>query len=387
MKTIKNAKGAGTIRKRPDGRWEARFTTGRDPGTGKQIQRSVYGKTQAEARKKLQAACVAIDEGTYTEPSKLTLNSWLDIWLEEYTPNLKPRTKWTYDGYISNHIKPALGAVRLPALNTHEIQMFYNTLHKGKGEKAALSPKTIKNVHGVFHKALKQAVEIGYLKFNPADSCKIPRLIKADIKPLDEKEIAAFLHAIKGKPYEALFIVNLFTGMRQGELLGLTWDCVDFQKGTIFLYRQLQRIKGVYEFAPLKNDKTRCITPAPFVLLVLKEVRRTQAEWKMKAGAMWEEGGFVFSNKIGGHLTHGTVYKTFKRIMKKLGLPETRLHDLRHTYATAALQAGDDAKTVQETLGHFSVSFTLDTYGHVTERMKAESANRMERFIQGISKL
>lgn len=383
----KNAKGSGTIRKRPDGRWEARFTVGRDAGTGKQIQRSVYGKTQSEVRKKLQAACVAIDEGTYTEPSKLTLSSWLDIWLEEYTPNLKPRTKWTYDGYISNHIKPALGAVRLSALNAHEIQMFYNNLYKGNDNDSVLSPKTIKNVHGVLHKALKQAVEIGYIKFNPADSCKLPRIIKADIKPLDEKEIAAFLHAIKGKPYEALFTVDLFTGMREGELLGLTWDCVDFQKGMIFIYRQLQHIKGKYEFSSLKNDKTRTITPAPFVMSILKEVRRRQAEWKMRAGALWEEKGFVFSNKLGGHLTHGTVYKTFKRIMKNLGLPETRLHDLRHTYATVALQAGDDPKTVQENLGHFSVSFTLDTYGHITERMKQESANRMERFYESITKL
>lgn len=385
--STKNAKGAGTIRKRADGRWEARFTVGRDAGTGKQIQKSVYGKTQAEVRKKMQAACVALDEGIYVEPSKLTLNNWLDIWLNEYTSNLKPRTKITYDGYITNHIKPSLGAVKLSALNTHEIQMFYNGLYKGDGSKAALSPKTIKNVHGVLHKALKQAVEIGYLKFNPADSCKLPRIKKANIKPLDEKEIAAFLHAIKGSQNEALYTVDLFTGMRQGELLGLTWDCIDFQKGTIFIYRQLQRIKGQYIFAPLKNDKTRSITPAPFVMSVLKEVKRTQAEWKIKAGTAWENGGFVFSNRTGGHLTHGTVYKSFKRIMNKLGLPETRLHDLRHTYATAALQAGDNAKTVQETLGHFSVSFTLDTYGHVTERMKEESANRMERFIEGISKL
>ncbi len=259
-------------------------------------------------------------------------------------------------------------------------------MHKGDGDEPGLSAKTVKNVHGVLHKALKQAVEIGYIKFNPADSCKIPRVMKADIKPLDEKEISEFLHAIKDKPYEALLTVDMFTGMRQGELLGLTWDCVDFQKGTIFLYRQLQHIKGRYEFGTLKNDKTRTITPAPFVMAALKEVKRTQAEWKIRAGGLWEEGGFVFSNKLGGHLTHGTVYKTFKRVMKNLGLPETRLHDLRHTYATVALQAGDDAKTVQETLGHFSVSFTLDIYGHVTG-MKAESANRMERFYEGISKL
>lgn len=129
-KRTRNAQGSGTIRQRSDGRWVARFTVGRDPGTRKQIQRSIYGKTQQEVRKKLQAACVAIDEGTYTESPKLTLASWLDIWLDEYTLNIKPATKWKYDECISNHIKPALGAVRLSALNTHEIQMFYKDLHR-----------------------------------------------------------------------------------------------------------------------------------------------------------------------------------------------------------------------------------------------------------------
>lgn len=383
-KQTRNAQGGGTIRLRSDGRWEARYTAGRDPGTGKQIQKSIYGKTQVEVRKKLQQACIAIDEGTYMEPSKLTVGGWLEIWVENYTQNLKPYTKKSYNTQIKKHIKPALGAIKLISLNTVEIQRFYNGLLKGKEGTEPLSPKTIKNIHGVLHKALEQAVEIGYLRYNVSDACKLPRVEKPNIKPLEEKEMAVFLEAIKGHQYENIYIVDLFTGMRQGEILGLTWDCINFKNGTIFIYRQLQKIDGEYRFVSLKNDKSRRIMPAPAVMRVLQNQRQIQNEWKLKAGIAWENSELVFTNQLGGHLAHFTVYKHFKKIVREIGIPDARFHDLRHSYAVAALQAGDDVKTVQETLGHHAASFTLDVYGHVSERMMKDSSKRMEEFIKNI---
>ncbi len=385
-KQTRNAQGGGTIRWRSDGRWEARYTKGRDPGTGKQIQKSIYGKTQAEVRKKLQQACIAIDEGTYMEPSKLTVGEWLEIWVENYTENLKPYSKKSYNTQIKKHIKPALGAIKLTSLNTVEIQRFYNRLLKGVEDNEPLSPKTIKNIHGVLHKALKQAVEIGYLKYNVSEACKLPRVQKVNIKPLEEKEIAAFLEAVKGHQYENIYVVDLFTGMRQGEILGLTWDCINFKNGTIFIYRQLQKIEGEYRFVSLKNDKARRIMPAPAVMRVLQNQKRIQNEWKLKASTAWENSELVFTNQLGGHLSHFTVYKHFKRIVREIGVPNARFHDLRHSYAVVALQAGDDLKTVQETLGHHAASFTLDVYGHVSERMMRDSSKRMEEFIKGITK-
>ena len=386
-KATRNAQGGGSIRKRPDGRWEARYTVGRDPGTGKQIQKSVYDTTQGGVRKKLQQVTTSIDEGIYTEPSKMTLGKWLDIWITEYTGDLKPHTLKSYKTHSNYHIKPALGAVKLSALKTHEIQAFYNQLQKGKDGHPGLSPKTIKNLHGVMHKALAQAVEIGYIKFNAADACKLPRVEKKEIHPLDENQISAFMKAIVGNRYERLYLVVLFTGMRQGEVLGLTWDCVDFENGTILIYRQLQKIKGQYQFVSLKNNKSRCITPAPSVMKILKDQRRIQTEWRMKAGPVWNDTNLVFTNEIGEHLAHFTVYKHFKNIVKNIGLPDARFHDLRHSYAVASLQAGDDVKTVQENLGHHTAAFTLDVYGHVSERMKKDSADRMEKFINGVKNL
>ena len=262
-----------------------------------------------------------------------------------------------------------------------DIQKFYNGLQKGD---KPLSPKTIKNIYGVFHKALEQAVAVGYIRINPTDVCKLPRAEKPAIKPLDKSDIGNFLAAIDGHRFQRPMIVDLFTGLRLSEIIGLTWDCIDFEQGTIYVYRQLQLIKGVYKFNSLKNGKTRRITPAPFVMGTLREQRREQNKWRLSAGSAWIDGNFVFTNEIGEHMKQQTLYMNLKRSVAKIGLPETRFHDLRHSYAISAIQSGDDIKTVQENLGHHTAAFTLDVYGHVTDQMKKESANRMEAFIKGI---
>lgn len=393
----KAAAGTGTIRKKTVTRsgkeytyWEARYTAGRDPGTGKQIQRSITGKTQKEVAQKLKAATASIDQGTYTAPSKITVGEWLDIWSRDYLGGVKPYTLRSYTNQIRNHIKPALGAVKLEALDAHTIQAFYNGLGVGHEGRPGLSPASVKTVHGVLHQALKQAMINGYIRFNPAEACKLPRIERKEIVPLDEEQSTAFLNAVKGHPFEMLYTLDLFTGMRRGEILGLTWDCVDFKKGTIRIEKQLQREKkkgGVYIFAPLKNDKTRMITPAPFVMKLLKAHRGKQTEQRLKAGELWEDSGLVFTDGMGHHLNGETVYKNFKRIVADLGIPSARLHDLRHTYAVASIRSGDDVKTIQQNLGHATAAFTLDVYCHVTEEMKKASAARMETYIKEVLKL
>ena len=199
--------------------------------------------------------------------------------------------------------------------------------------------KTVKNVHRILHRAMEQAAEIGYLKLNPVDHCKPPRAEKPEIKPLDGAAISKFLTVIQGHQYEAVYIVDLFTGMRQSEILGLTWDCIDFEDGTIRIYRQFQLIDGVYQFGALKNDKPRTIVPAPGVLEVLKEQRRKQREWKLCAGNLWQNADdFVFTDEFGKHLARQSVYHQFKAVMKRIGLPDTRFHDLRHPHVKHTTQ-------------------------------------------------
>lgn len=385
----KAASGAGTIRKKTVMRngkeytyWEARYTIGFDPGTGKQVQRSISGKTQKEVSQKLKAATTAIDAGTYQAPSKMTVGQWLDIWTAEYLGGVKPRTVDSYKSTVKHQIKPAMGAIRLDTLNAHTIQSFYNSL----GDR--LSAKTVKNTHGILHKALQQAVANGYIRFNPADACIIPRAVRKELHPLDESQISTFLRSIRGHRFEALFTITLFTGMREGEVLGLTWDAVDLDKGTFHINKQLQKERGgggAYSLVPTKNSKGRCITLAPFVLALMKEVRRQQLRWRLQNARCWDNPmNLVFTDELGGHLMPHTVYHRFKAVVEAMGCPDVRFHDLRHSYAVVAIRAGDDVKTVQENLGHATASFTLDIYGHVTEQMKQASASRMEQFIHSV---
>lgn len=381
--TKRNAQGAGSIRERKDGLWEARYTVGRNPATGKQVRRSVYGKTQQEVRKKLTAITSDLDNGVFTEPSKLTFGNWLKIWLDEYCVSIKPRTKSLYENCIEYRIKPFLGSVKLQKLKPAMIQKFYNDALNGKQDnKKAISPKTVKNLHGIVHKALQQAVEIGYIKLNPAAVCVLPKVQKAKINPMDEQQTKLFIKAIANEPLRRLFLVALFTGMREGEVIGLTWDNVDLKNGTIYITQQLQRHDGEYKLMPPKNSKSRLIVPAPYIMDILKEEQTAQKENRLKAGPLWEnKNGFVFTNAIGGHYSQQYVHKKFKNVVQFIEMPSLRFHDLRHTYAVAAIRAGDDIKTVSENLGHASVAFTLDIYGHVTDEMRQSSAERMQAYI------
>ena len=385
-KTRKHAQGAGTIRKRAYGRWEARFTTGFDPASGKQVQKSIYGKTQKEVREKLAQITTELDDGTYMEPTKDTVEEWLDTWLETYVKySVKPYTLDAYQRNCDNYIKPMLGKIRLAALNAPQIQRFYNGLLTEK----ELSPKTVRNIHGVFHKALEQAVKLGMIRSNPTNLCDLPKVRRKEIHPMEQEEITAFLKAIEGCKYELVYRVTLFTGMRQGEILGLTWDCVDFQHNALYVNKQLQKTKkvgGQYALAPTKSGRSRMITVAPSVMNLLKKQKSQQAQMRLLAGEAWNNSlDLVFTNELGGHLSHFTVYIHFKRIVKELGMPEERFHDLRHSFAVASIESGDDIKTVQSNLGHATASFTLDVYGHISQKMRQQSADRMEQFIRKVS--
>ena len=390
------AQGAGTIRKKTVTRkgtaytyWEARITTGYDSGTGKQIQRSFSGKTQKEVREKMQAIAIELNNGTYKEPLKMTVGEWLDIWAKDYLNNVKPRTREIYEASIRNHLKPALGTIRLEALDTPTIQAFYNGLSSPcKTRDHALSPKTIKDLHGILHKALNQAAAIGYLRFNPADACNIPKAVRKELTPLDTEDIQKFLTEIRGNPSEILLSVTLFMGLREGEVLALSQHNIDFEHGTVLINCQLQRFcedKGVYRMVPTKNSKGRTIKPATAVMDLLKRQKAIQAEMRLKAGTAWENADFIFTNECGHHFDNSTIYRAFKKATTAIGRPDARFHDLRHSYAVAAIQSGDDIKTVQSNLGYATAAFTLDVYGHVTEQMKQASSERMDNFIKSVS--
>lgn len=388
------AQGTGTIRKKTVTRsgkeytyWEARYTAGIDPGTGKQIQRSITGKTQKEVAQKLKAATASIDAGTYFESSKMALGEWLDIWIKEYLGNTKPHTKKSYEGVIKNHIKPGIGAVGLSALTPVHVQKLINGIKNTKSgmEDSPVNPKTVKNVHGVLHSALSQAIQCGYIRNNPADRTILPKRTKAEINILEDQQIAHFLKAIEGHKYQYLYQVDLFTGMRESELLGLQWGDIDFEAKFLTVRRQLQYLGGShggYQFATPKSNKPRLIMLPDRAVEALRRQRAHQNAMRLAAGELWNnENDLVFTEATGLHIKHDVIYRNLKRIFKAMDVPNLRFHDLRHSYAVMSLQSGCDIKTVQENLGHYAAAFTLDTYGHVTEQMRRQGAQKMDQYL------
>lgn len=371
------ANGAGTIKHRSDGRWEAQVTIGRDPATGRLKRKSVYGKTQKEVREKLTALSSQLDGGTFIEPSKLTFAAWLKVWLETYCGHLAPRTMQQYTGYVNSRVAPVLGNVKLSKLTPVILQQFYNDLSR------ELSPKTIHNIHGVIHKSLQQAVDIGYLSRNPTTGTILPRIEKRQIKPLSGAEMTEFLQEAAGSRYEQIYLFALLTGMRLGEIRGLAWDRVNLESPSILIDRQLQHMDGKDVFLPPKHNKVRSIIPAASVMKILHQQHRKQLEMKLQAGELWTGGSFVFCNELGDCLSWKSIYDGMKRISKKTSRSDLRFHDLRHTHAVNALKAGVDPKTLSENLGHFSVAFTLDVYAFALDEMKQTAADKLDTFMSG----
>ena len=409
------AQGAGSIRQRSDGTWEARFVVGHDPGTGAAIRRSLYAKTQKEVRQKLAQAVAAVDNSDYFEPSKMTLAQWLDVWAAEYMGDKRYSTKKTYKANIETHIKPAIGAVKLSQLAPHVIQKFYNSLltsgckvqkrdksgniikEDGKPvyESAPMSAKTVRNIHGTLTKALSTAVDIGYLRINPADRVTLPRVEKKELAPLTDEQVKDFLRESSNDDLEIILKVILFTGLRESEALGLTWDNIDFKAGTLKVCKQLQKRRiadGGATLAPTKNGKSRTLKPAPFVMGLLDRQYREQAAQRLRSGEIWQgwqtaeerKTALVFTTPDGKSISQTSLRYHFKKVVEAIGAPSCRVHDLRHTFAVLSLQNGDDIKTVQGNLGHATAAFTLDVYGHVSEKMKEDSAARMEAYIKSL---
>lgn len=309
----------------------------------------------------------------------ITLWNWLDYWLDNLCVNIKHSTKSSYDSAVKNHIKRVFNRdYKLKDINLEDVQLFVNSLNDGVGLAEPLSPKTVKNVNGVLHRSLDMANRYELIEKNPADSVLLPKRYAPEIIPFSISEVHDFLEVISGHEYELLYKFALFSGLRQGELIALTWDCFDFKANTVRVYRQFSLDKDTrdYYFAPLKNGKPRKIVIAPAIMDIIREHKKSVTS------------EFVFPDPdSNGHLTHAQVRNAFKRIMRKMGKPEFRFHDLRHTYAVLQIQAGVDIKTISTNMGHYSVGFTLDTYAFCLLEMKNDGAEKIEQLYKEITSI
>lgn len=368
-----------------DGRYyRLDVSLGRDPATGKMIRKTVRGDTEKDCIAKGQKLRVEFNEsGVYVEPSKLTVGQWLDLWYKEYLGGVKQSTKTRYEMDIRLYLKPRLDHVQLRALAPHTIQAVYNTLQSGSSKQKALSAKSIKNLNGTLHSAMEKALVLGYLpRGNPTKGVVLPRVVKKEMQVIRDDDMPRFLDAIKDHQYEIIYLMDMFTGLRRGEILGLTWDCVDIENGRLTIKQQLKDKEG-YILAPTKTDKIRTFPASLYVQTLLRKQRAKQAEWQLQAGGIWKnQMNLVFTNELGRYLVGDVVYNHLKKTVRTIGLDAVRFHDLRHTFALLSLEGGDNIMTLKENIGHSNISTTIDVYGHMSKRIERESAARMDARIE-----
>ena len=378
----RRANGEGSIRKRPDGRWEGRYTAGRDLETGKTVYKNVLGKTQAEVKAKLKQAIQENSEVDTLKAAQYTVGQWMDVWFENYAKiKVRPSSHQTYRGYIDNHIKSNIGKIQLNKLTTLELQKLYKKLLsrgrvdriEAKGQPKGLSPKTVRNIHQVISSAMDFAKAQKLIAVNPTDGCALPKLEHREMKTLPVEQLASFLREAKESGVFEMYYIELATGLRRGELLGLKWEDLDLEQGTLRVQRQVSRINGEVVEAPLKTKNSyRTISLGEDAVGILKKQKK-------KCG----DSEYVFPSPTGGPISPDSVIQMLHRVLKRAGLPKVRFHDLRHTFATVALQNGVDIKTVSGMLGHYSAGFTLDTYAHVTTQAQREAAKTMGSVLSG----
>jgi len=374
-KKARASNGMGSVRQRSDGRWEARYTA----PDGK--QRSIYGKTQKEVIARLRGVQHDMDSGAWTEPSKMTVEEWLEIWLKEYQRHNAERTVMKYKCIVDNHFVPMLGKMKLSkVLPLHVRQVINKLIDKG------LKPVTIKNYIRILGASMQCAIEAGLIKENPVDNAKVPRVPPTQLHIVELSDIPAFLTAADATPYPNELKLMFYTGLRVGELRGLRWSDCDLEAPTIHVQRQLHPVNhDSKRFTAPKYGEDRIIHIPEEAVRVLRDQRRRQAEQRLASGK-WEDNDItldlVFRLPNGDPHNDATITKAIKAVGKAIGQPDIHPHDLRHSYAVIALRSGVDVKTVQHNLGHKTSQMTLDVYAAYTEAAGKEGASKLSEYLK-----
>lgn len=370
--------GEGSVYQRPDGRWEAVLSLGYGPG-GKRLRRKVSAGTRAGAAEALRALCRERDQGLVVA-KRLTVEKWLDEWLRDHARvTTRPNTYRTYEQIVRQHLVPAFGRYQLDRLAPSDVAAY---LHE-KAQK--LSAKTCQHHHAVLRRALRKAEEYGYVNRNVARVVSPPTANRRTGTWLDVEQARTFLASIVDHPLESLFVVAAATGVRRGEVLGLTWDAVDLDRGTLRVQRALYRYNGAYHLdVPKSRSSYRTVTLPPPVVRLLRVRRARQAELRLRLGEAWRDRwNLVFTDDLGQPIPGETVTHAFQAALTAAGLPKFRFHDLRHSAATFLIAAGIPLKHVSELLGHSTITITADIYGHLLDESNREAGEAIGRTLFG----
>jgi integrase len=368
----KRGNGEGSIGRRKDGLYMARYTVQTATGTKR---KTLYGKTRSEVSAKLSKALTDREGGLTYDAGKQTVEEYLARWLSNSVRDtVRQRTYERYESIVRVHLAPAIGKVKLKALTPDHVRGLYRKKLDG-----GLAPRTVLHIHRTLSKALKQATDDGLIPRNAAAPVKPPRPSREEIRPLNREQVRALFEAAREDRLEALYVVAVTAGLRRGELQGLKWEDLDLEAGTLQVQRTLSEPKGGYVFEAPKSGKGRNVRLTRKAMAALREHRKRQLEERMQKAGLWREQGLVFPSAVGTPLWGGNLNRAFKTLLKRAGLPHSfRFHDLRHTCATLLLRQGVNPKFVQELLGHRDVSLTLNTYSHVLLDMGDVAASAMD---------
>lgn len=393
VKKQKRANGEGSYSEK-NGRVTLTISIGKDPVTGKIKRISFTGKNRQEARDKRDDYITAQKTGTYIEPSNITVGQWLNDWLKEFKlGTIEQSTYDFYDSLIKVHLSPQFGLCKLQELNTMQIQAYYNTLfNNGKG----LSALTVKHIHVTLKQCLEKAVELNYLNRNPAKYCILPKNKKeTKYNAFTVEDIAKIMKVIDySSSYEIAAIVDFATGLRQGELLALTWKDIDFKNNCITVNKAFSRIqvrddegnvikddnlnKQKIIIKQPKTESSNRLVPLPTNLIpILKKHKLRTTEINLKYGIPVRDDNLVFITEVGTKLNAPNLRRQWERLLNRAGVSYLKFHCIRHTFATQLLERNVNIKTIQYLLGHSSIQTTLNIYSHVSDDSKANAISKL----------
>jgi len=365
--------GEGSITRRKDGLYMARYWIETPKGSKR---KTIYGKKREEVADKLARALAERANGIVYDDENMTVGEYLDSWLKgSVRGSVRQSTFDRYESAVRLHIKPALGRLKLKKLTPAHVQGFYQDRLD-----AGLAPASVNKLHVILHKALSQAMEWNMIPRNVAALAKAPQPAPEEMKTLSAEETRCLLEATRGNKLEAVYVLAVHTGMRQGELLALKWQDVDLENATLSVRRTLTRSGGRLLLGEPKTKKSRrIIALTEASVRALREHLDRQMEDMQRLGDLYRDQGLVFTSEVGTPINPSNLRKrSFAPLLKKSGLPRIRFHDLRHTCATLLLSRNVHPKYVQELLGHANIAITLDTYSHVIPGMGDHAARAME---------
>lgn len=360
------------------------------PGEPRKQHRRSGFRTRAEAQSALNDVVTALDRDNFITPSKVTVAEFAEEWLRAIRSTVRPSTHATYATNVRQHVIPEIGTVLLQRLTADRLNALYaDLLESGRSDgKGALSPKTVRNIHVVVHRALRDAVRWGRTTRNVADLADPPKMRatkRHEMKTWDAQELSFYLTFVEDDDLCPMWHLDANTGLRRGELVALRWGRdVDLNAGRISVTSAVVLVNYVPIEGEVKTDRSRrTVALDAATVRVLRDHRKAQLEHRLAMGYTYEDNDLVFARPDGSPIHPQYVTDRFDRLVKGSGLPRIRLHDLRHTHATLALKAGVPVKVVSERLGHASTSFTMDTYQHVLPGMQEDAAELVAALVAG----